>query len=52
MALYWFFDFPGVAAHNPVLPAVADSITFQDAIRSALVARRGLAMRQVRAIPL
>jgi hypothetical protein len=36
MALYWFYDFPEVAAQHAILPAIKDTISFQDAIRGAL----------------
>jgi hypothetical protein len=52
MSLYWFFDFPVVAARHTVLPAVKDSITFPEAIRAAMTARRTLRIRPTGMIPL
>lgn len=52
MALYWFFDFPAVAAQHPVLPELADTFTFQEALRAALLARRSRELRRARGIPL
>jgi hypothetical protein len=52
MTLYWFYDFPEVAAHHAILPAVKDTSSFQDAIRAALAARRMLNIRRSSTIPL
>lgn len=52
MSLYWFFDFPTVAAQNAVLPVMHDTISFQDAIRVSLAARRRLSLRRSSTIPL
>jgi hypothetical protein len=52
MALYWFYDFPKVAEQHVVLPAIKDTISFQDAIRAALAARRMLTIRRSSTIPL
>jgi hypothetical protein len=52
MTLYWFFDFPLVAAQHTILPALMETISFQDAIRTALAARRKLNIRRTSAIPL
>lgn len=52
MPLYWFFDFPTVAAQNPVLPVVRNTVIFQDAIRAALTVRRTMSVRRSSAIPL
>jgi hypothetical protein len=52
MPLYWFYDFPEVAAQHAVLPAIKDSISFQDAIRAALTARRMISIRRSSTIPL
>jgi hypothetical protein len=52
MTLYWFFDFTVVAAQHAVLPALKDTISFQEAIRAALASRRTLGIRRSSAIPL
>jgi hypothetical protein len=52
MSLYWFFDFRTVAAQNLVIPAVRDTISFQDAIRASLAARRTFTIRRSSSIPL
>ncbi|MFP4439102.1 MAG: DUF1152 domain-containing protein [Chloroflexaceae bacterium] len=52
MPLYWFFDFPVVAARHTVLPAVMDSVTFLDAIRAAMTVRQTLPIRPANRIPL
>jgi len=52
MSLYWFFDFPVVATRHAVLPAVMDSVTFIEAIRAAMTARRTLRIRPAGMMPL
>ena len=52
MSLYWFYDFAGVVAQHAVLPFIRESITFQDAIHSALTALEQLNTRRVSNIPL
>jgi hypothetical protein len=52
MSLYWFYDFAGVVAQHAVLPFIRESITFQDAIHSALTARQPLNTRRPSTIPL
>jgi hypothetical protein len=52
MSLYWFYDFADVTAQHAILPAIKESITFQDAMRSALAARTRLSTRRSSAIPL
>jgi hypothetical protein len=52
MTLYWFFDFAVVAAQHAILPALMDSVSFQDAIRAVLAVRRTLSIRRTSAIPL
>jgi hypothetical protein len=52
MTLYWFFDVPAVVAQHAVLPAIKETLSFQDAIRAALAARRRLSIRRAGPIPL
>lgn len=52
MTLYWFFDFPVVAARHAILPNLMDTVSFQDAMRAALTARRTLNIRYANRIPL
>lgn len=52
MSLYWFFDFPVVAARHMVLSAVMESVTFLDAIRAAMTVRQTLPIRPANRIPL
>jgi hypothetical protein len=52
MGLYWFFDFPIVAAQHIILPAIKQTVSFQDAIRAALAARQRLSVRRTSPIPL
>jgi hypothetical protein len=52
MSLYWFFDFPTVVAQHTILPAIKETISFQEAIRTALPARRRLSIRRAGPIPL
>jgi hypothetical protein len=52
MALYWFFDLPGVAARNPLLAAIANTETFREAMRVLLLARRNTRQRPPQRIPL
>jgi hypothetical protein len=52
MSLYWFFDFPTVAALNAMLPAVRDSLSFQDALRATVTARAMMSIRRSSPIPL
>jgi hypothetical protein len=52
MSLYWFYDFPVVVAQHAILPALGESVTFSDALRSALTARGQLSTRRSTAVPL
>jgi hypothetical protein len=52
MTLYWFYDAPAVVAQHAVLPALRESVTFSDAIRSALGTLRQLGKRPSSEIPL
>ena len=52
MSLYWFFTFEAVAARSLVLDALAETDSFQDAIRAALTLRQSLRHRRAGAIPL
>jgi hypothetical protein len=52
MPLYGFYDFASVVAQHLILPALTESITFSDAIRSALAARNQLGRRPSTAVPL
>ncbi|MCU0493969.1 MAG: DUF1152 domain-containing protein [Chloroflexaceae bacterium] len=52
MSLYWFYDFPTVAAQHLVLPAIKETTSFQEAIRAALTARRTFTLRRPDVIPL
>lgn len=52
MALYWFFDAATVVAQHRLLPEVVDTVSFPDAMRAMLLARRALSHRRASAIPL
>jgi hypothetical protein len=52
MTLYWFFDLPAVAAHNPMLAQVSETETFREAMRAMMLARRNVRQRTPKRIPL
>jgi hypothetical protein len=52
MPLYWFYTLEAVAARNLLLDYLADTDTFQEAIRTVLSARQSLKIRSHTAIPL
>jgi hypothetical protein len=52
MTLYWFFDLPAVAAHNPMLAQVSETETFREAMRAMMLARRNVRQRTPMRIPL
>jgi hypothetical protein len=52
MALYWFFDLPAVAVHNPMLEQVSEAATFHEAMRAMMLARRNVRQRSPKRIPL
>jgi hypothetical protein len=52
MSLYWFYDVRAVVARHAILPALEETVTFSDAMRSALAARTRLSKRRSATIPL
>jgi hypothetical protein len=52
MTLYWFFDFELVVKHNQILPYLADTQTFMDAVRVARTVIPKIISRPAARIPL
>lgn len=52
MALYWFFDLPGVARHNPLLTQLRYTDTVSEALRTAYAVMGLLPARKPTKIPL
>jgi hypothetical protein len=52
MPVYWFFALDQVAARNMLVEYLAETDTFEEAIRAVLAARQLLKIRSQTSIPL